>query len=533
MKRSKRQSADCHDSDDERDTPAPKSSNRVVVYRWRWDSDSESESETRNDSRYFWQQPGWRDEEWQQEDGTWMAQDSRPCSFELLNIWLRQVRTHLHWLGGFVACLYRSELDNVLRAELLDKLLNWMDSPDVITVDTPILIKMVQEIRVLTTKMAEHNDADCPIAAFWDRVAILLKKFKRRMARGEVSDEELLELEQSQQKQASKVDRLKRALSQANAKWSKAKQHLDRLSDEHAALKKCLQDAQTACLVAATDAEELAKKSRAEVINAIFQQPVSKLNEDQTGMLMGALTNRYWWSRHEENELNGRALVDVSAADLTALISPFGLCHRVVHCAKMAADVPRPGLLETDFNKAVEALSAWLANSNHRLITQYKIELSDARLDAITCASLSTRDLGDIGIRAGDRGPLLKLLVEASRELAPDSIESQEADVSQDAVLKLRHEQTEQRRQFEEQLTCPISMELMADPVLAEDGHVYERDAITNWLEKKGTSPMTQAVIGKTLQPIPMVKHLIEVHKAHQLEDIGPGKQSAEDRTQV
>eukprot|EP00730_Choanoeca_flexa_P003286 TRINITY_DN11354_c0_g1_i4.p3 TRINITY_DN11354_c0_g1~~TRINITY_DN11354_c0_g1_i4.p3 ORF type:complete len:117 (+),score=8.01 TRINITY_DN11354_c0_g1_i4:75-425(+) len=84
MKRSKRQSADCHDSDDERDTPAPKSSNRVVVYRWRWDSDSESESETRNDSRYFWQQPGWRDEEWQQEDGTWMAQDSRPCSFELL-----------------------------------------------------------------------------------------------------------------------------------------------------------------------------------------------------------------------------------------------------------------------------------------------------------------------------------------------------------------------------------------------------------------------------------------------------------------
>lgn len=38
---------------------------------------------------------------------------------------------------------------------------------------------------------------------------------------------------------------------------------------------------------------------------------------------------------------------------------------------------------------------------------------------------------------------------------------------------------------------CPITLELMADPVMAADGHSYERKAITAWLRAHDTSPTT------------------------------------------
>ncbi len=41
------------------------------------------------------------------------------------------------------------------------------------------------------------------------------------------------------------------------------------------------------------------------------------------------------------------------------------------------------------------------------------------------------------------------------------------------------------------ELLCPITLELMRDPVIAADGHTYEREAITAWLEARETSPKT------------------------------------------
>lgn len=39
---------------------------------------------------------------------------------------------------------------------------------------------------------------------------------------------------------------------------------------------------------------------------------------------------------------------------------------------------------------------------------------------------------------------------------------------------------------------CPISMEVMADPVVAQDGHSYEKDNIIKWLVYKKVSPVTR-----------------------------------------
>ena len=41
-------------------------------------------------------------------------------------------------------------------------------------------------------------------------------------------------------------------------------------------------------------------------------------------------------------------------------------------------------------------------------------------------------------------------------------------------------------------LFCPTTLELFRDPVIAGDGHVYEREAITQWILEHGTSPLTR-----------------------------------------
>ncbi len=44
-----------------------------------------------------------------------------------------------------------------------------------------------------------------------------------------------------------------------------------------------------------------------------------------------------------------------------------------------------------------------------------------------------------------------------------------------------------------EEVKCPITCELYKEPVIAVDGNTYEKEAIVDWLERKLTSPLTNA----------------------------------------
>ena len=63
---------------------------------------------------------------------------------------------------------------------------------------------------------------------------------------------------------------------------------------------------------------------------------------------------------------------------------------------------------------------------------------------------------------------------------------------------------------------CPLSLDIMEDPVIAEDGYSYEKEEIVNWIklsEDKGnpiTSPITGDNMGKTLIPNTVLKDIIE-----------------------
>lgn len=61
-----------------------------------------------------------------------------------------------------------------------------------------------------------------------------------------------------------------------------------------------------------------------------------------------------------------------------------------------------------------------------------------------------------------------------------------------------------------EDLQCPITHELIFDPVVADDGFVYERVAIEKWLSSNETSPMTAERILKKLLPCAQFKNIVE-----------------------
>lgn len=62
-------------------------------------------------------------------------------------------------------------------------------------------------------------------------------------------------------------------------------------------------------------------------------------------------------------------------------------------------------------------------------------------------------------------------------------------------------------------LLCPISQELMTDPVMTPYGHCFQREHIEAWLLTNNTCPLTNNSLSKSqLVPCFIVKSLVEEH---------------------
>lgn len=71
---------------------------------------------------------------------------------------------------------------------------------------------------------------------------------------------------------------------------------------------------------------------------------------------------------------------------------------------------------------------------------------------------------------------------------------------------------------FPEEFYCPISSELMSDPVIAVDGHTYERKFIEEWFKNHNRSPMTNLPLQtKNLLPNLALKKMINDAKQKQM----------------
>ena len=73
---------------------------------------------------------------------------------------------------------------------------------------------------------------------------------------------------------------------------------------------------------------------------------------------------------------------------------------------------------------------------------------------------------------------------------------------------ELRRREAATAQAFAE-LVCPITLSLPFEPVIADDGKVYERSAIEKWLGQQGRSPSTNLPMGSRLLPALHVKNMI------------------------
>ena len=91
--------------------------------------------------------------------------------------------------------------------------------------------------------------------------------------------------------------------------------------------------------------------------------------------------------------------------------------------------------------------------------------------------------------------------------IPPDTISpsiSPEAHAAASAALE--HYNAILRSALPPEAFCPLTLSLMSDPVVTDDGICYERVAITEWLATHGTSPTTEAPLpSQRLTPAPII----------------------------
>lgn len=56
---------------------------------------------------------------------------------------------------------------------------------------------------------------------------------------------------------------------------------------------------------------------------------------------------------------------------------------------------------------------------------------------------------------------------------------------------------------------CPLSNEIFLDPVMADDGHLYERQMISTWLSNNNISPITRNEMSDELKDCYVVKNIL------------------------
>jgi len=64
---------------------------------------------------------------------------------------------------------------------------------------------------------------------------------------------------------------------------------------------------------------------------------------------------------------------------------------------------------------------------------------------------------------------------------------------------------------LQERLTCPISQDTFVDPVVASDGHTYERTELQAWLQSRTESPVTRQRLRPELYPNLLAKSLADL----------------------
>ena len=110
------------------------------------------------------------------------------------------------------------------------------------------------------------------------------------------------------------------------------------------------------------------------------------------------------------------------------------------------------------------------------------------------------------------RAPVVALVSNpVSLLLLSSSSEKEEENDDDDEIQKKEEEKPQPPNEF----LCPITHELMDDPVVLTDGFSYNRTAIVQWLTIRMVSPMTGNPVANALMPNTVLKVMINNWKEH------------------
>ncbi|XP_065736823.1 WD repeat, SAM and U-box domain-containing protein 1 isoform X3 [Phocoena phocoena] len=90
-------------------------------------------------------------------------------------------------------------------------------------------------------------------------------------------------------------------------------------------------------------------------------------------------------------------------------------------------------------------------------------------------------------------------LLNLTKESLADDLKIESLGLRSKVLRKIEELRTKMKTlssEIPDEFICPITRELMKDPVIASDGYSYEKEAMENWIsKKKRTSPMTNLVL--------------------------------------
>lgn len=183
------------------------------------------------------------------------------------------------------------------------------------------------------------------------------------------------------------------------------------------------------------------------------------------------------------------------------------------HNTKTAASVVKDLPAQTDTSMCAFLDGLGLGSLIHKF--------EDGMLDMPTLMTLTEdqlrEDLMEIGVPVGARRKIALALNQHTNAAKKAAALKQAEDQMEAAAVKQHRDEAmiQTQRQEIEQLkdviamrgkpseaVCPMSLDLMIDPVVAADGHSYERHILEKWLEEHDTSPLTNEVLAhKFLTP--------------------------------
>ena len=205
------------------------------------------------------------------------------------------------------------------------------------------------------------------------------------------------------------------------------------------------------------------------------------------------------WFAHGASDQRSRAAVGKNTVCSAQQLWPNQIAKARQVCAGLVEDQRLASLLQKTgtgpTSEAIAVLGARFGQVAPDLMRKIKARYNGFR-------SFAEQHLSDqLNIAAADTRKSDPPTPESAEEYDRSQLEPDEASAPEPSGVS-SHSNIDTDSVDDTQLQCPITKQRFIDPVLATDGHTYERDAIERWLANHDTSPVTEELLpSKQLAP--------------------------------